>query len=52
LFFLVLPFIGWFERPKKLPESIATAVLESSGDDGGGGGGAPDGAAAKAEDRG
>ena len=47
LFFLVLPFIGWFERPKPLPDTIATAVL-----DGGGGGGVPDGAAAKAEDRG
>ena len=46
LFFLVLPFIGWFERPKKLPESISTAVLGS------GGGGAPDGATAKAEERG
>ena len=46
LFFLILPFIGWFERPKKLPESISTAVLDS------GGGGAPDGATAKAEERG
>ena len=51
LFFLVLPFIGWFERPRKLPESISTAVLESSGG-GGSSDGAPDGAAAKAEDRG
>ncbi|MDA1097377.1 MAG: cytochrome b/b6 [Proteobacteria bacterium] len=47
LFFLSLPFIGWFERPRKLPASISTAVLESHG-----GGGTPDGAAAKAEDRG
>jgi quinol-cytochrome oxidoreductase complex cytochrome b subunit len=46
LFFLILPFIGWFERPKKLPESISTAVLDS------GGGGAPDGATATAEERG
>ena len=46
LFFLILPFIGWFERPKKLPESISTAVLDS------GGGGASDGATAKAEERG
>ena len=45
LFFLVLPFIGWFERPKPLPDSIATAVL-----DGGGGGGDRDGAVAKAAD--
>ena len=48
LFFLALPFIGWFERPRKLPESIATAVLEK----GGGGGGTPEGATAKAEERG
>jgi len=27
LFFLALPFIGWFERPRPLPDSIATAVL-------------------------
>jgi quinol-cytochrome oxidoreductase complex cytochrome b subunit len=47
LFFLALPFIGWFERPRKLPESIATAVLGK-----GGGGGTPEGAAAKAEERG
>ena len=46
LFFLILPFIGWFERPKKLPESISTVVLDS------GGGGAPDGATAKPEERG
>ena len=48
LFFLSLPFIGWFERPKPLPESIATAVLKDSG----GGGGSPQGSTAKAEDRG
>jgi quinol-cytochrome oxidoreductase complex cytochrome b subunit len=51
LFFLSLPFIGWFERPLPLPESIASSVL-SKEDSGGGGGGAPDGAAAKPEDRG
>ena len=49
LFFLVLPFVGWFERPKPLPESIASAVLAKNG---GSGGGAPEGAAAKAEERG
>jgi quinol-cytochrome oxidoreductase complex cytochrome b subunit len=49
LFFLVLPFVGWFERPKPLPESIAQAVLDESG---GGGGGAPEGATAKPEARG
>ena len=51
LFFLVLPFISWFERPKKLPDSISSSVLESGGGSSGGGS-APDGAAAKAEDRG
>ena len=48
LFFLALPLIGWFEKPKKLPESIAKAVLKEDG----GGGGTPEGAAARAEDRG
>ena len=52
LFFVSLPFIGWFERPGKLPESISTAVLESHGGGDGGGGGAPEGATAQAEDRG
>jgi len=52
LFFLVLPFIGSFEQPKKLPESISTAVLESHGGGGGACSGVPDGAAAKVEDRG
>ena len=47
LFFLALPFIGWFERPRQLPESIAASVLAK-----GGGGGTPEGAAAKAEERG
>jgi len=51
LFFLVLPFIGSFEQPKKLPESISTAVLESHGGGGGAGSGVPEGAAAKAGDR-
>jgi len=54
LFFLSLPFIGWFERPKPLPPSIAESVLEKSPDSGGGGGGAgaPAGATAKPEARG
>jgi quinol-cytochrome oxidoreductase complex cytochrome b subunit len=26
-FFLILPFVGWLERPKPLPESIASSVL-------------------------
>ena len=30
LFFLTLPLIGWFEKTKALPDSIATAVLDSS----------------------
>ena len=34
LFFLTLPLIGWFEQPKALPNSIATAVLENSKDNG------------------
>ncbi len=46
-FFGLLPFIGWFERPRPLPESINAAVLKS-----GGGGAMPEGAAAKAEERG
>ena len=49
LFFLSLPFIGWFERPRPLPESIAKAVLKGEG---GSGAGVPQGATAKAEDRG
>jgi len=54
LFFLALPFIGWFERPKRLPASISEAVLAKWGDDGGGGsgGGAPAGATANPEARG
>ncbi|MDP6705929.1 MAG: cytochrome b/b6 [Alphaproteobacteria bacterium] len=47
LFFAVLPLIGWFERPKPLPASIAESALKGSG----GGGGAPDGAAADSEGR-
>ncbi len=46
-FFGLLPFIGWFERPRPLPESINAAVLK-----GGGGAAMPEGAAAKAEERG
>ena len=30
-FLILLPLIGWFERPRALPASIATAVLEGSG---------------------
>jgi ubiquinol-cytochrome c reductase cytochrome b/c1 subunit len=30
LFFISLPFVGWFERPRPLPESIATAVLPAA----------------------
>ena len=48
LFFIpVLPLIGWFERPRPLPTSIAEAVLAK-----GGGGGAPEAAAAQSEGRG
>ena len=46
LFFLTLPLIGWFEQPKALPNSIATAVLESSKESGD-----VNNAVAKAEDR-
>ena len=47
LFFLVmLPLIGWFERPRPLPSSISEAVLKGSG------GSAPAGAAAAPEGRG
>ena len=46
-FFALLPFIGWFERPRPLPESINAAVLK-----GGGGAAMPEGATAKAEERG
>jgi ubiquinol-cytochrome c reductase cytochrome b/c1 subunit len=31
LFFLALPFVGWFERTKPLPASIASAVLKPVG---------------------
>jgi quinol-cytochrome oxidoreductase complex cytochrome b subunit len=40
-FFPFLPLVGWFERPKPLPESISAAVLK------GGGAGASAAAAAK-----
>ena len=46
LFFLTLPLIGWFEQPKAVPNSIATAVLESSKESGD-----VNNAVAKAEDR-
>ena len=48
LFFVSLPFVGWFEQPKPLPNSIAESVLKHSD----GGGGAPKGAAATPEGRG
>ncbi len=38
-FIILMPLIGWFERPRPLPDSIATPVLS--------GGGAPVGAAAR-----
>jgi ubiquinol-cytochrome c reductase cytochrome b/c1 subunit len=31
LFFLAMPFVGWFERTKPLPASIASAVLKPAG---------------------
>jgi ubiquinol-cytochrome c reductase cytochrome b subunit len=31
LFFVSLPFVGWFERPKPLPDSISAAVLTPAG---------------------
>jgi quinol-cytochrome oxidoreductase complex cytochrome b subunit len=45
-FLIAMPLVGWFERPKPLPTSIAEAVLAKSG------GGAPQGAAAAPEGRG
>ena len=29
-FLVILPFVGWFERPKPLPESISTPVLKDT----------------------
>jgi ubiquinol-cytochrome c reductase cytochrome b subunit len=29
-FFLILPIVGWFEKPKPIPESISAAVLAKS----------------------
>jgi len=40
-FIILMPLIGWFERPRPLPDSIATPVL--------GGGAAPVGAAARSK---
>jgi quinol-cytochrome oxidoreductase complex cytochrome b subunit len=45
LFFLALPFVGWFERPRPLPDSISSAVLKAAG------GATPARAAAAAEGR-
>jgi quinol-cytochrome oxidoreductase complex cytochrome b subunit len=28
-FLIILPFVGWFERPRPLPESISKPVLKS-----------------------
>jgi quinol-cytochrome oxidoreductase complex cytochrome b subunit len=28
-FIIILPFVGWFERPRPLPESISKPVLKS-----------------------
>ena len=27
-FFIILPWLGWFEKPKQVPPSIADAVLK------------------------
>jgi ubiquinol-cytochrome c reductase cytochrome b subunit len=40
-FIILMPLIGWFERPRPLPDSIATPVLA--------GGGAAAGAAARSK---
>ncbi len=50
-FLLVMPFVGLFETPKKLPNSISEAVLTDKADGDGGGGLAPAGAAAAPEKR-
>jgi ubiquinol-cytochrome c reductase cytochrome b subunit len=45
--FASLPFLGFFEKPLPLPESISRAVLAYKNPPGGGGGPLPSGAAAK-----
>ena len=30
-FIVVMPFVGWFETPRQLPDSIATLVLDKGG---------------------
>jgi ubiquinol-cytochrome c reductase cytochrome b subunit len=45
--FASLPFLGFFEKPLPLPESISRAVLSHKTPHGGGGGPLPSGAAAK-----
>ena len=30
-FIVVMPFVGWFETPRQLPDSIATSVLDKGG---------------------
>jgi len=47
LFYVSLPFVGWFERPLPLPESISNPVLPPRSNGGGGGGPLPAGAVAK-----
>ena len=45
-FLVVLPNLGWLERPLPLPESISRAVLGPRGESHPGGGPIPAGAAA------
>jgi ubiquinol-cytochrome c reductase cytochrome b subunit len=47
LFYASLPFVGWFEKPLPLPESISNPVLPPRSSGGGGGGPLPAGAVAK-----
>jgi ubiquinol-cytochrome c reductase cytochrome b subunit len=47
LHFAALPFVGLFEKPLPLPESISRPVLPANRKSGGGGGPLPAGAAAK-----
>jgi ubiquinol-cytochrome c reductase cytochrome b/c1 subunit len=47
LFYAALPFVGWFEKPLPLPESISNPVLPPRSGGSGGGGPLPAGAVAK-----
>jgi ubiquinol-cytochrome c reductase cytochrome b/c1 subunit len=47
LHFIALPFVGLFEKPLPLPESISRPVLPANRGSGGGGGPLPAGAAAR-----